>query len=587
MEGTSQAKDANPGSQKEDDKFNNEIGRSGSQESQSSSEASTPVQRALRMSILHQIRRKTSHTPEASSGSHDKDNDNGDEGQEITWKRHGQLQAINEDEQQLEFDSDEGDSSDSESSRDSGIPASKRSIAASRASNMIKNIRRRSAFTILKSGRFALSHRHLPSDMDLVRNQLKNTYLSSGDAVLLHGYLHIQIIRAKGLRNMDCLRGCQTTMFCPFINDLSDPYVTVHAGAHRLLKTPSITNNLNPEWNLDFFVPVCHPITHLEFRVKDRDTISSDTLGKCSLPVHELIRFSAGDDDEDGVEESSFNLSASGRPDENSDWTERSAQIKMLRTGVHKVVHLDNKPQHGSLEYFAEFIPKDLLHSPPKNRGLLTKKSTYSMVVPGVYFPLRQGNRVRFYVDANDNGEAMGTPPVRYGAKGLETTWKPRRFFRDVYDSICEAKQMAYIVGWSVDHTISLLRGKEQNEGLNKRESGGTYSPKIGELLNQKADEGVVVNMLVWDDMTSNSLVDGVVATRDEQLRNYFFGSKVNLRLVPMVGGDANMLKRFRLSVYYTHHQKCIIVDNPKKELVAYVGKSCWMCMNILELRNH
>ena len=133
---------------------------------------------------------------------------------------------------------------------------------------------------------------------------------------------------------------------------------------------------------------------------------------------------------------------------------------------------------------------------------------------------------------------------------------------------------MIYVVGWSVDYTISLLRGKERTEGLNQTPDGKPYSPLIGELLNQKANEGVVVNMLVWDDNTSNTWKkDGVVATRDEQLRDYFKASKVNLRLVPMEGGQANMLKQFRNAVYYTHHQKCVICDTPQKRLVAYVGK--------------
>ena len=181
----------------------------------------------------------------------------------------------------------------------------------------------------------------------------------------------------------------------------------------------------------------------------------------------------------------------------------------------------------------------------------------------------RTNNRVRFYINADDCGSA---PQVCYEEGKV---WKPQRFFRDVYDSISQAQHMVYIVGWSVDYTISLLRGEEAAEGLNKSVDGKTYSSNIGELLNQKANEGVTVNMLVWDDNTSNLINPiGVVATRDEQLREYFRGTKVNLRLVPMAGGDANMLKQFRNAVYYTHHQKCVICDTPQKELVAYVGKS-------------
>lgn len=547
------------------------------------SPASTPVERALRMPILRKVKSKASHAlTMVTSGSHDSeaDNNNGGE-QEITWSRQGNnLQPINEDEIEIRYDSEEEDSIQDGSRlgiAHLNVPGTKQ--AQKKAKALMKNLQKRSAFKLLKNAHFGLSRRHLPSEMDLVKSQLEDTYLSSGDTVILHGYLHIQIIRAKGLRNMDFLRCCQKALCCKCGDNVSDPYVTVHAGIHRLLKTPHVLNDLNPEYNLDYFVPVCHPIKYLEFRVKDNDSISSETLGKCKLPVHELIRFNTDGDYDESESSSAPDLSESGRIDASRSWEasghfRQKRKLRMLRTGIHKTEHLDHRPQHGSLEYFVEFIPKDLLHVPPKDMGLLTKRSAYSMVVPGVYFPVRHGNSVRYYVDADDRGADNGTPIVRYGAKELESTWKPRRFFRDIYDSICKATQMVYIVGWSVDHTQSLLRGKELINGLNTCEGGRKYSPKIGELLNQKVNEGVVVNMLVWDDMTSNALkTEGVVATKDEQLRNYFRGSKVNLRLVPMGGGDSNMLKKFRLSVYYTHHQKCVIVDTPKTELLAYVGK--------------
>jgi phospholipase D1/2 len=95
---------------------------------------------------------------------------------------------------------------------------------------------------------------------------------------------------------------------------------------------------------------------------------------------------------------------------------------------------------------------------------------------------------------------------------------------------------MIYITGWSVDVTQSLLRGEEQEEAIKI----GKYSPYIGELLKQKADEGVVVNMLVWDDATSNDLLVGMMGTKDEDARRCFQNTKVAFRLAPMMGDEIN-----------------------------------------------
>jgi phospholipase D1/2 len=436
--------------------------------------------------------------------------------------------------------------------------------------------RRRSA--ALFSHRAYKERKQLLDDMQHVRSALGDTYQVDGEKILLHGYLHIQIIRARGLRNADLLKALfYNPLTCNFrCDEASDSYVTVHAGADRLLKTKVIDDDLNPEWNQDWYLPICHYLTELEFRVKDWDDFGSEDLGEYRLSVHELIQFGIDEDDQVDISVSmqmresiaNFNSNDKNIP---KIPTKLPAQ-RLLRRGVHKTVFLDGRPSHGSLEFIVDFIPKDLLHKPPRALGVLTKKSPVTMEVPGVYFPMRQNNRVRFYINADDKGTA---PPVPYSyGDGQKQVWKPQRFFRDIYDSWCAAKHMIYVVGWSVDYTISLLRGQEEFQGLNHDADGNPYSPKIGELLNQKASEGVVVNLLVWDDNTSNSLkTEGAVATRDEELRLFFKDSMVNLRLVPMGAGDANMFKRFRNSVYYTHHQKCVICDTPQKELVAYVGK--------------
>ena len=57
--------------------------------------------------------------------------------------------------------------------------------------------------------------------------------------------------------------------------------------------------------------------------------------------------------------------------------------------------------------------------------------------------------------------------------------------------------------------------GKEDADG----------SSNVGELLKAKADEGVKVLMLVWDEFASGKICDaGLMGTHDEETRAYFEG---------------------------------------------------------------
>jgi phospholipase D1/2 len=93
----------------------------------------------------------------------------------------------------------------------------------------------------------------------------------------------------------------------------------------------------------------------------------------------------------------------------------------------------------------------------------------------------------------------------------------------------------------------------------------GEYSPFIGDLLKQKANEGDTVNMLVWDDATSNTSIFrpvGFMGTHDEESKKFFQCSKVNFRLASMLGGEENILReKITKVVLFTHHQKIVVLD--------------------------
>lgn len=400
-------------------------------------------------------------------------------------------------------------------------------------------------------------------------HRLRGTYLvDEQDRVLLHGYLRIQIIRGEGLRNMDGLRGwachnTKCTRATPVVGDLSDPYVTVHAGTVRLCKTSTKWNQLNPEWRQEFVVPVAHYIHHLEFRVKDSDfNLTTELLGVVHLPVQDLIRLQPP------------------KPDSDNNNKLHHHHPQLLRTAVHRTVALDAKPRHGWLEYAVEFVPVDYCID------------DFHKAVPGTYFePRWNGHAVRLYINSDDkteNNNGSDHTPYNNNPQPMlsssSSCWQPHRLWRDIYDSLCAAEKLIYIVGWSVDHRQSLLRGEEQQEALQnyKNNIAGAYSPYLGELLKQKSAEGVRVNILVWDDRTSNTwllglMKEGVMNTSDEALRLFFRHTEVNVCLAPIAAKHGNPFVGVRNTFTSTHHQKTIVCDNPNNnnnnnQLVGYVG---------------
>nr|GFD41767.1 phospholipase D delta-like [Tanacetum cinerariifolium] len=59
----------------------------------------------------------------------------------------------------------------------------------------------------------------------------------------------------------------------------SDPYVTVSISGATVARTRVISNAQNPVWNEHFVVPLAHPVSELEFHVKDDDVFGADLIG--------------------------------------------------------------------------------------------------------------------------------------------------------------------------------------------------------------------------------------------------------------------------------------------------------------------
>ena len=103
-------------------------------------------------------------------------------------------------------------------------------------------------------------------------------------------------------------------------------------------------------------------------------------------------------------------------------------------------------------------------------------------------------------------------------------------------------------------HELKLFRGADQ----------ATYTDKnLGEILKEKADEGVHVFVMVWSEKTSNQLkTEGVMGTHDMSTYNYFKNNtKVRCALAPREHEDlkelTDVINDQFSSGAYTHHQVC------------------------------
>ncbi|KAM1359554.1 phospholipase D alpha 4-like [Malus sylvestris] len=171
-------------------------------------------------------------------------------------------------------------------------------------------------------------------------------------------------------------------------------------------------------------------------------------------------------------------------------------------------------------------------------------------------FPQRSNSHVTLYQDAHHCSTFNPTP---------EFCGSPRRLWEDVYKAIEGATHLIYIAGWSFNPKMVLVRDPQTDI---PRARG----VKLGELLKQKAEEGVAVRIMLWDDQTSLKIIKnkGIMGTHDEDAFCYFAHTKVICKLCP----------RFhrKFPTIFSHHQKTITVDIKSltsasdKEIMSFVG---------------
>ncbi|XP_068664886.1 phospholipase D alpha 4-like [Aristolochia californica] len=307
----------------------------------------------------------------------------------------------------------------------------------------------------------------------------------------LHGKLEATIFHATDY-----------TPTCPFywmlLTGDKPAYVTIMLNKTKAAET---NHQLDRTWNETFEILCAHSLNTI-ITIKLRTSFS--ILGLLHIPAQSLVT---------GIE--SYN-------------------------GLFSLFSENRKPiPKLKLRLRLRFKPAE--KDPYWGKGLQDKE--FKGLTKGVTFHQRSDCGVILYQDAHHR--PLFLPMVNVHG---EQRYRPRKLWEDVYMAMDGAKHLIYIAGWSLNPKMVLVRDSET-------EIPNAKGVAIGDLLKLKAEEGVAVRIMLWNDETSLPVINntGVMRTHDEDAFNYFRNTKVVCRLCPRL--------HHKFPTVFTHHQKTITVD--------------------------
>ncbi|EPS71739.1 hypothetical protein M569_03019, partial [Genlisea aurea] len=330
-------------------------------------------------------------------------------------------------------------------------------------------------------------------------------------------------------------------VFCFPEVERSRIYATVDLEGARMGRTRMISKKAsNPRWYENFRIYCAHTLSNVVFTVKDDNPIGATLIGRAYLPVEDILDGQIIDR-----------------------WIQILDEDKNPINGGSKI--------HVKLQYF---------HVSQENNWSQGIRTPSFNGVPHTFFRQRQGCKVTLYPDAHVTNDNVTQFLL---SKGYTT---PNCCWEDIFDGITNAKHLVYIAGWSVYTKITLIRDPRVHK------PGGDMT--LGELLVRKADEGVNVLMLIWDDRTSvpDLKKDGLMATHDQETREYFQNTNVRCVLCPRNPDEGtSIFQGIEVSTMFTHHQKTVIVDyqdqsQQKRRIFSFLG-GIDLCDGRYDTRSH
>lgn len=166
---------------------------------------------------------------------------------------------------------------------------------------------------------------------------------------------------------------------------------------------------------------------------------------------------------------------------------------------------------------------------------ILTKIKLYQSSVKNIYDSFANEKNfcnARWFVDANS-------------------------YFEDLHTKLMSAKESIYIAGWWVSPEIFLKRPINLKTA---EESSAANPVRLMDVLKQKAEEGVLINLLIFKEVKLALSLDS------NHSKNVFNKLHKNIRVTRHPKKNLDLL--------WSHHEKIVIID----QRVGYVGgiDLCW-----------
>ena len=240
---------------------------------------------------------------------------------------------------------------------------------------------------------------------------------------------------------------------------LTDAFVEIKMDNDTLIATQVIIDSLDPEFDETYRLDICHRIENVVFAVYDKNIVSNEKIGVVSFKANDLL---------DGVER----RQDGGYPIESR-----------IRS------------ESGRLFLFIRFIS-------------CTEIEKESYDTDG-YFDTKENCRMTLYQDAHVP-ENIHLVEHSGNTKDMQKV-SANSCWNDLYGALVEAKNLICITGWSIWTELKLLRSNDAH--IDDR--------SLGEILVDKANRGVKVCVMVWDEADAAQKFVGM-GTHDEETYNYF-----------------------------------------------------------------
>ena len=240
---------------------------------------------------------------------------------------------------------------------------------------------------------------------------------------------------------------------------LTDAFVEIKMDNDTLITTHVIVDSLDPEFDETYRLDICHRIENVVFAVYDKDIVSNEKIGVVSFKANDLL---------DGVER----RQDGGYP-----------------------IKSRTRSDSGRLFLSIRFIS-------------CTEIEKESYDTDG-YFDTKENCRMTLYQDAHVP-ENIHLVEHSGNTKDMQRV-SANSCWNDLYGALVEAKDLICITGWAFWTELKLLRGNDAH----------IEDRSLGEILVDKANEGVNVYVMIWDEADSVQTMYGF-GTHDEDTHAYF-----------------------------------------------------------------